>query len=45
MSTSTLMTDHKWTKKPTIDLGIVDLPIETLANFVIRKTRGEMEKH
>ncbi|MBK8112296.1 MAG: DUF4403 family protein [Saprospiraceae bacterium] len=45
LSTSTLMTDHKWTKKPTIDLGIVDLPIETLANFVIRKTRGEMEKN
>ncbi|MBL0082681.1 MAG: DUF4403 family protein [Saprospiraceae bacterium] len=32
-------------QKPTIDLGIVDLPIETLANFVIRKTRGEMEKN
>ncbi len=45
LSTSTLMTDHKWTKKPTIDLGIIDLPIETLANFVIRKTRGEMEKN
>lgn len=45
LSTSTIMTDHRWTKKPTIDLGIVDLPIETLANFVIRKTRGEMEKN
>ncbi len=45
LKTETMMVEHKWTKKPAIDLGILNLPIETLANFVIRKTRTDMEKN
>lgn len=45
LKTETMLMEHKWTKKPAIDLGILNLPIETLANFVIRKTRTDMEKN
>lgn len=44
-STETMLLNHRWTKKPVIDLGIIDLPIEALANFVIRKTQADIVKN
>ncbi|MBK8699938.1 MAG: DUF4403 family protein [Saprospiraceae bacterium] len=45
LTTKTMLTDHKWTKRPSIGLGVINLPIETIANLVIRKTRVDLENN
>jgi hypothetical protein len=42
--TKTLMTHHQWIAKPKMDLGVINLPIETLSNYIIGKSKVEMEK-
>jgi hypothetical protein len=43
LSTKTSLVTYQWTKKPKIDLGIINLPIETIANMIIGKSKTNME--
>ncbi len=43
LSTKTALVTYQWTKKPKIDLGIINLPIETIANMIIGKSKTNME--
>ncbi len=43
LSTKTSLLAYEWTKKPKIDLGIINLPIETIANMIIGKSKLNME--
>jgi hypothetical protein len=42
--TSTVMSTHKWLVKPKMDLGVINLPIETLSNYILTKSKTDMEK-
>ncbi len=42
LSTKTELVSHQWLKKPAIDLGVVNLPIETISNYIIDKSRKDM---
>ena len=41
--TKTKLVDHTWIKRPKIDLGLINLPIETLSNIILKKIKGEIE--
>jgi peroxiredoxin len=43
-TTKTAMSSHKWIKKPKLDIGIINIPIETISDFVLQKTKVEIEK-
>lgn len=43
LSTVTKLVDHTWTKKPKLELGIFNLPIETLSNIILKRIKREIE--
>jgi hypothetical protein len=44
LTTKTELVNHTWLKKPTIDLGAINFPIETISNIIIDKSRTEVVK-
>jgi Domain of unknown function (DUF4403) len=43
LSTKTALLSYQWTKKPKIDLGVINLPIETIANMIIGRSKTDLE--
>jgi hypothetical protein len=45
LTTKTELAQNKWTKAPKIDLGVINLPIETISNMIIDKSKAELERN
>ncbi len=45
LTTKTSLMQHKWIKAPKIDLGAINLPIESLSNLIISKSKLDLEKN
>lgn len=43
LSTKTNLSTHKWLEKPKLTIAGLNLPIETISNFVISKTKKQIE--
>ncbi|MFK7808653.1 MAG: DUF4403 family protein [Saprospiraceae bacterium] len=44
IKTTTLVKDYDWTKKPTLDMGLVKLPLEGLANQLINRSKETLTR-
>lgn len=42
-TTKTQMADYKWTKTPSLGIGVINLPIETISNLILKKIKGDIE--
>ena len=42
--TSTSMEHHEWIEEPKLSLGVFNIPLSKLANTIIDKSKGELEK-
>lgn len=44
LNTETMLENYVWKEKPTINLGIVNLPIESLANVIVDRSKAMIAK-
>jgi hypothetical protein len=40
----TILSNHKWLEQPKLAVGGISIPIETISNAIIRKTKTDLEK-
>ena len=44
MATKTSLSHHRWVEKPKLSIGGINIPIESISNLVIEKTKKQIEE-